>query len=143
MERGPLEHPAAQREDAMILLKSMVLMCILCVVATLYAEYRRMKKFEGMLKIVSAAQTATIRPYAHRTFSAPGQALQGQGQADGRLSQSAFADVWASAPYAQRGEKTPSPTARPGCTPDRMRQRPSPPVGAAGGTDTADRTPTP
>ena len=38
-----------ERESAMFLLKTMVLMCMVCVFITLYTEYRRMSKFEKLL----------------------------------------------------------------------------------------------
>ena len=47
MERAPLV--ALEKENVMLLLKTMVLYCIASVILTLYAEYRRMNKFEKLL----------------------------------------------------------------------------------------------
>ena len=47
-----MEHVDAitERENTSFLLKTMVLLCILCVFITLYAEYRRMSKFEKLMQ---------------------------------------------------------------------------------------------
>ena len=49
---------AIEKENVMFLLKTMVLMCIVCVVVTLYAEYRRMSKFERLLQNLTVVRPA-------------------------------------------------------------------------------------
>ena len=44
----------SERENTMFLLKAMVLLCIVCVFVTLYAEYRRMSKFERVLRTLTS-----------------------------------------------------------------------------------------
>jgi hypothetical protein len=51
MERAPAV--ALEKENAMLLLKIMVLLGIVSVILTLYAEYRRMTKFEKLLHQLS------------------------------------------------------------------------------------------
>jgi K+-transporting ATPase A subunit len=52
MERGIVA--AAEKENAMFLLKCMVILCIVCVIVTLYAECRRMSRFEQLLQTITA-----------------------------------------------------------------------------------------
>lgn len=50
---------ALEKENAMLLLKTMVLLCIVSVILTLYAEYRRMSKFERLLHQLTPVSDAS------------------------------------------------------------------------------------
>lgn len=57
MERAPAV--TLEKENAMLLLKTMVLLCIVSVILTLYAEYRRMTKFEKLLNQLTPVNDPT------------------------------------------------------------------------------------
>ena len=86
MERADY-YRASEKDDVMFLLKTMVFLCIVCVLVTLYAEYKRMSKFEKVINGLAEQQQRMsngARSILMRSSSFSASPLKGRSDTDDR-----------------------------------------------------------